>query len=84
MLHLALGLQELHRHGFIHRDIKPDNLFLKKGKDGELVLVIGDMGLTRSVDQQQQNGYYNSTFGHFLYSSPDTAAGRVSAKGDMW
>ena len=37
------GLAELHRQGFIHRDLKPDNLLVTEGG----VLKIGDFGLSR-------------------------------------
>ncbi|MBT97166.1 MAG: hypothetical protein CL902_00875 [Dehalococcoidia bacterium] len=36
-------LRSMHRAGFVHRDIKPDNLMLGRHTDGELYLI--DMGL---------------------------------------
>ena len=36
-------LRSMHRAGFVHRDIKPDNLMLGRDTDGELYLI--DMGL---------------------------------------
>ncbi len=38
---IVAALAEIHQHGLIHRDIKPDNIFV--ARDGALVL--GDLGL---------------------------------------
>lgn len=47
---LAVILEQLHGHCFIHRDIKPDNIILKP--DGKLVII--DFGTVRSVTQTYQ------------------------------
>jgi serine/threonine protein kinase len=41
-LDLSYGLKKLHALGFIHRDIKPHNIFLNKELNGETKAVIGD------------------------------------------
>ena len=41
-----LGIEAVHKHGFIHRDIKPDNLLLDI--DGHVKL--SDFGLCKPVD----------------------------------
>jgi serine/threonine-protein kinase len=43
----ARGLNAAHKLGIIHRDIKPDNLFLTRGDDGELVIKIVDFGIAK-------------------------------------
>lgn len=40
----ALGLQHVHEHGLVHRDVKPSNLFVT---NGGTTLKILDLGLTR-------------------------------------
>ncbi len=50
VLQAAAGLQHAHEKGFVHRDIKPDNLILSK--DGTVKLL--DMGLTRSFESRDQ------------------------------
>ncbi|MEW6210164.1 MAG: protein kinase [Acidobacteriota bacterium] len=44
-------LAEAHRLGIIHRDIKPDNIFLHQSRDGEIVKVV-DFGLAKVLDAE--------------------------------
>jgi serine/threonine protein kinase len=46
LVHALLGLRALHDHGFVHRDIKPQNLFIGRHD----TLRIGDMGLAVDLD----------------------------------
>lgn len=50
ILQAAAGLQHAHEKGFVHRDIKPDNLILSK--EGTVKLL--DMGLARSFEARDQ------------------------------
>ncbi len=56
----------------IHRDIKPDNVFLSN--DGEVKL--GDLGLAKSSDQQQGLTMTGASMGTPLYISPEQAEGK--------
>ncbi len=49
VLQIAQGLKYAHEQGFIHRDIKPDNLIVSK----EGVAKILDMGLSKNIDEAQ-------------------------------
>ncbi|MFH1861266.1 MAG: protein kinase, partial [bacterium] len=42
-----IGLSYFHQHGFVHRDLKPDNIFLGSGKSGELIAKVGDFGFSK-------------------------------------
>lgn len=43
-------LAEAHRAGIIHRDIKPDNIFLHKVYEGEIIKVV-DFGIAKFLDR---------------------------------
>jgi serine/threonine protein kinase len=45
LVEVCQGLNEAHRHGLIHRDIKPDNILL--GRDGAVKL--SDLGLVKDL-----------------------------------
>lgn len=54
------GLQGLHENGFIHFDIKPDNILLKKNSDGDFEGYITDFDL---VQKKGEITHYGGTPG---------------------
>ncbi|KAI8339412.1 kinase-like domain-containing protein [Chlamydoabsidia padenii] len=76
---IAAGLEEIHRHGYIHRDIKCDNIFLN---DQANQVVIGDFGvvsITPAADSSVEEA------GVVLFWAPELVQGKmVDKKVDIW
>ena len=84
---VAKGLGKAHQAGVIHRDIKPDNIFLCDGEGGELFVKLLDFGIAKS--QERVTGS-NTTTGQVVgtpyYMSPEQIVGEktLDARTDIW
>ncbi len=78
-------LAKAHAKSFVHRDLKPDNVFVAVDDDGRERVKILDFGLAREVTKggPTRTGI---TFGTPEYMSPEQAmsARKVRAPGDVW
>ncbi len=77
------GLEQAHRAGVIHRDVKPDNVLVTE----ENVAKIVDFGVARleAVSNESQLTQRGEVLGTPAYLSPEQAIGtRVDAKADAW
>ncbi len=90
-LHIAVqvaeGVGESHVQGIVHRDVKPENIFLTpKGRDPDFVKVL-DFGIARLLraDEQTQATQSGLVFGTARYISPEGAAGeQTDARSDVY
>jgi len=56
MAELVQAVQAVHKHGYIHRDLKPDNILI--GADGHIKL--SDFGLCTSGAESHLSSFYNT------------------------
>lgn len=70
----ALGY--LHRRGFVHRDVSPDNLMLTRSQEGGLLVKVIDLGIAKSLKSQADLTRRGQFVGKFRYAAPEILADR--------
>ncbi|KAI9506890.1 AGC/NDR/NDR protein kinase [Coemansia spiralis] len=75
MAECVLALEDVHRLGFIHRDIKPDNILIDK--DGHIKL--SDFGLSTGFHRQHDSSYYQKLLESIHKEHPDDKTAAVAA-----
>jgi serine/threonine protein kinase len=59
-------LAEAHSCGVIHRDVKPDNIFLHRTKEGEEIVKVLDFGLAKLLGEETSVDMQNLTVGRMM------------------
>lgn len=78
----ARGLEVLHRHHLIHRDVTPGNLLLSNRPDGSRAVVVADLGVARSVVDSSSG---SMIVGTPSYMAPEQAdSGAVDHRADVY
>jgi serine/threonine protein kinase len=73
---LGLGLEYAHSFGFIHRDLKPDNIFLCRGDAGDTVRILDFGSVKLQIETGPKLTAFGTTLGSPYYMSPEQAMGR--------
>ncbi len=89
ILQACEGIAEAHSLGLIHRDIKPQNLFLTRGVDGMPLVKVLDFGLAKSMKATPEIRaltHTDAVMGSPVYMSPEQmrASRNMDARSDIW
>jgi hypothetical protein len=85
--HTAKALRRAHERGVVHRDIKPDNIFLSDGGGGEAFVKVLDFGVAKAADAQRLDSTKSGAMlGTPLYMSPEQVLGskEIDHRTDLW
>jgi NIMA (never in mitosis gene a)-related kinase len=81
---MAEGLHEIHSKKDLHRDVKPDNVFMLKEGDA-LVPKLGDLGLARDAKSRSMASSYSKGVGSDYYKAPEALKGEAYGQSnDVW
>ena len=77
----ARGLNSAHKLGILHRDLKPDNIFLMRSEDGDQVVKVVDFGLAK-MRESAAHTLTGTVLGTPVYMSPEQCLGIKSEQLD--
>jgi hypothetical protein len=83
---IALALDSAHRHGLVHRDVKPANILLQRSAAGKIDHVyLTDFGIAKSASFSGALTSAGASIGTMGYMAPEQLEGReVSAQTDVY
>ncbi len=79
--HACRGLEHAHRHGVVHRDVKPGNLL----RSDEGLTKLADFGIAKAGDTGSRITQVGSVLGTAAYLAPEQATGEeASPRSDLY
>lgn len=77
IMEILSGLNSLHQMAFVHRDVKPANILIRRG-----VYCLADFGISREMKAHSKS---TQTAGTYEYMSPESFENRpVTIHSDLW
>jgi len=87
-MRVANVLHTAHQHGYVHRDVKPEHIFMDRAEDGTLRVRLLDFGVCASAraPKDERDREIGRVFGTPSYCSPEQASGNpdVDARADVF
>src|SRR4051812_10339463 len=83
---VAVGLDQAHARKFVHRDLKPDNLFLCQTHEGDIAKLL-DFGSAKDKGESAKKlTVLGTTIGSPFYMAPEQAQGldTLDHRADVW
>jgi len=88
MIQVCDGLHAAHAKGIVHRDMKPENVFITQPTDMPELVKVLDFGIAKVASNDEQNLTKTGTvFGTPHYMSPEQALGqkdKIDARSDVY
>jgi serine/threonine protein kinase len=88
ILQILRGLEHAHGQGVVHRDLKPQNIFVTRDHEGREVLKLVDFGIAKIIGGDgalEQMTRAGMVFGTPQYMSPEQALGlEIDARADLY
>ena len=72
---VAEALEHAHENAIVHRDVKPENIFLHRNANGGTTTKLLDFGIVRLLDRKASHTH-GKFIGTLRYASPEQISGR--------
>ena len=82
MVHIYRGLEHMHKHNIMHRDIKAENIFMNPNT---MEVMISNFSFAVFNDQQQlKKGEKQLQVGTLVYMAPEVIRGQYDTRVDVY